>query len=79
MEKEYFRRVTNNVRFINANGHFRCVYCFNTFVASEIKDFADAGKTLICPFCSVDAVIHSSQYNSEAELQAYHNFAFRVK
>ena len=34
-----------------------CFYCGRTFSPSEIEDWADGGKTALCPFCDVDSVI----------------------
>ena len=34
-----------------------CVFCGKVFSPSEIEDWADGGKTALCPFCDVDSVI----------------------
>lgn len=37
-----------------------CFYCRRIFSSSEIKDFVDNGRTALCPFCGIDAVIGES-------------------
>ena len=34
-----------------------CFYCLKIFSPAEIEDWTDEGKTALCPYCSVDAVL----------------------
>ena len=34
-----------------------CIGCRGIFQASEVRDWIDGGKTAMCPYCNVDAVI----------------------
>lgn len=34
-----------------------CYYCFKTFKAKKIKEWADKGETAICPYCYIDSVV----------------------
>jgi hypothetical protein len=34
-----------------------CYYCYKIFDPQQITEYTDEGKTAICPFCKVDAVL----------------------
>lgn len=34
-----------------------CFYCKKIYSPDRIKDWTDEGRTAICPYCKVDAVI----------------------
>ena len=34
-----------------------CFYCLEIFTPDEITNWTDDGKTALCPFCGIDAVI----------------------
>jgi len=47
----------NNVEELNRNEKCGCYFCIRTFLVSEITDFADNGKTALCPNCDIDAIV----------------------
>ena len=51
---------TNNRENLKNGTKCGCFYCTQIFSAEEITDFTDNGKTALCPYCGVDAVIGES-------------------
>ena len=51
---------TNNRKALEKDTKCGCFYCTEIFNPSEITDFTDNGKTALCPYCGVDAVIGES-------------------
>jgi len=47
----------NNVEELNLNEKCGCYFCIRTFPVTEITDFADNGKTALCPNCDIDAIL----------------------
>lgn len=48
---------SENIESISLSKKCVCIYCKQIFLKSAIKEWVDSGKTAICPFCEVDAVI----------------------
>ncbi len=61
-----------NKDFLHTNAG--CYYCLNTFEVKKIKEWTDNGKTALCPFCGVDAVIPDEI--DKKILQNYHDQGF---
>lgn len=74
---DYINNVTNNWDDAKLPGKFVCVYCFATFPSSSIIEYTDNGLTIICPYCGIDAVIHSSKVPDMNTIQSFHNWAFK--
>ena len=55
-----------------------CFYCGKIFSPSEIEDWADGGRTALCPFCDVDSVIgDGAGYPlTEELLDGLHKYSF---
>jgi len=51
----------NNSEAIKLSKEVGCYYCCEIFNKEEIKEYTDDGKTALCPKCSVDAILCSSQ------------------
>lgn len=48
---------TNNKSSLEKSALCGCFYCGKIFSPREITEYADEGKTAICPFCGIDAVL----------------------
>lgn len=48
---------TNNREALKATLHASCYCCIKTFNSSDIVDWADYGRTAVCPLCGVDAIV----------------------
>ena len=49
-------------------GQFGCFHCLSTFKAERVCEWADDGRTALCPVCGVDAVLSSSAVSSSPGL-----------
>ena len=63
MENDYLEQLhkksINNKNDFEKNKDCGCFYCKRIFESKKINRWID-GKTAICPYCSVDAVIPNS-------------------
>ena len=50
----------NNKESLEKDTKCGCFYCTEIFAPAEITDFADNGKTALCPYCGIDSVIGES-------------------
>ena len=50
----------NNKESLEKDTKCGCFYCAEIFDPAEITDFADNGKTALCPYCGIDSVIGES-------------------
>ncbi len=66
MEKIY-TYVFENEEFLQRYQNCICLYCGKTFIYKKIKEWINDrnGKTAICPFCHVDAVVALEVSNKE--------------
>lgn len=56
-----------------------CIYCKQIFLKGAIKEWIDSGKTALCPFCNVDAVIGDAtnlQITDNEFIEAMHQHWF---
>ncbi len=55
-----------------------CYECLTVFSPSEISEFTDGGKTALCPYCGIDAVLPSNAGFpfSQAGLEALNEYWF---
>ena len=71
----------NNRNLIEQSTNAGCFCCVKMFDISEIKEYTDHGKTVICPLCGVDSVVGNMcgfEVN-ESVLQKAHNFWFKKR
>ena len=47
-----------------------CYFCLTVFAGGAIEEWADEGKTALCPRCGIDSVLPGE--NDTAELQKAH-------
>lgn len=47
----------NNRRLVEQSDKAGCFHCLKIFSISEIKNYTDNEKTIICPLCGVDSVV----------------------
>lgn len=67
-----------NKTLVDVSARVGCYYCCKIYSAKEINEYTDEGKTCICPYCHIDAVVpDSSGYAlSEDNLKLAHNYWF---
>ena len=46
-----------NRQLVEQSTNAGCFHCLKIFNVSEIKDYTDNDKTVICPLCGVDSVV----------------------
>jgi hypothetical protein len=46
-----------NRQLVEQSTNAGCFHCLKIFSKSDIKDYTDDGKTVICPLCGVDSVV----------------------
>jgi len=51
---------SNNRKMLEKDDICGCFYCLEVYSPEKITEFADGGKTALCPYCGVDAVIGES-------------------
>ena len=47
----------HNRKLVEQSKNAGCFNCLKIFDVKEIKNYTDAEKTVICPFCEIDSVI----------------------
>ena len=47
----------NNKQIVHQGSKAGCFHCLRIFDVSEIKNYTDNEKTVICPLCGVDSVV----------------------
>lgn len=55
-----------------------CYYCLEIFKPEEVKDWADGGRTALCPHCWIDSVLGDTsgfELNKEV-LEKIHKYRF---
>lgn len=67
-----------NKPLVDISTRVGCYHCCKIFPATEIKEYTDDGKTCICPYCNIDAIVpDSSGYViTEANLKIAHDYWF---
>ena len=67
-----------NKSLVDISTRVGCYYCCKIYSASEIREYTDDGKTCICPYCNIDAVVpDSSGYVlTEVNLKVAHDYWF---
>lgn len=53
-----------NKQYLSNNENCGCAKCCKLFKANEIKKWTDQGRTAICPFCSVDAILSETNISN---------------
>ena len=71
---DYLPLATNNLRALLDAGVGACVYCLEVFNPSPHNLVITDASTVLCPFCSVDAVVPGS--HTAEQLNAWHNAGF---
>ncbi len=51
---------TNNRSSLEKSSLCGCFYCGNIFSPALVTEYADDGKTALCPFCGIDSVLPDS-------------------
>ncbi len=74
--EDYLQKVTHNATYLDLKGDFICVYCLHKCTSEQITKIVDNGSTLVCPFCRIDSLMHSSQYETLDDIRKYHFYAF---
>lgn len=74
---------SNEDDFLRGDDRGVCVYCTHTVLSRDIGNWADDrdGRTVICPVCSVDAVVHvrhmpMSRHLRYQKIVEWHNIGF---
>lgn len=56
-----------------------CYYCLEIYSPTEIREWADRGRTAICPRCEIDAVLPGSKVDLAKEfLEKIHYWQFQI-
>lgn len=68
----YWKYVSNNKSNIKKSSNCSCIYCKETYKASDIDEFT-SDNCAICPHCWVDAVVpHDMIVPTTEQLDAWH-------
>jgi len=72
------KHTTKNREKLKGDSVCGCFHCIHLFDPSEIREWTDNGKTALCPYCGIDAILgESSGYPmTEVFLTKMRNFWF---
>ena len=59
--REACRMSFKNRRQVMSSKQVGCYYCGHTCGPEDIKEWTDNGETALCPRCSVDSIVPSSE------------------
>lgn len=82
--KSFSDKAINNVSEITKATKFGCFHCCRVgFVSDAIKEIetCDEGKTVLCPFCQIDAVVPDTDPENPLSvelLHAVHDQLFKI-
>jgi len=59
----------NNREAISRSDVCSCYFCLGSFSSADVVEWADQGKTALCPHCDIDALV-PGMINQEQLIQA---------
>jgi hypothetical protein len=71
----------NNRKLVEQSVKAGCFHCLKIFNVSEIKNYTDNEKTIICPLCGIDSIVGDmcGFELSEEILQKAHQFWYKKR